>query len=203
MLTCKNVVVINDEKTTSYQLVDYNRLYLDFVPTDKVENFGKTNKGKSLTVLADGKEVAWEGTRPVSGVTSERTLQSVDAMIAAAIAQLVADYGKDKDYKDLPAEIQGKLLLLHAADYGRDLWVRAALQSANREVKALDPAKAIENTAKAMVAEWKSRGKVISLDDAKIRVLAMQLVEDAEAEGNELSMKEAIAQVKEQMSVAV
>ena len=198
MLTCKNVVVINDEKGSGYQAIDYNRLYLDFFSTDAVESFGKNNKSKPLE--QNGK--IWSGTRPAKAITSVIDVDGVNTMVENATAQLVADYGTDSDYKDLSDDIKGKLLLLHAADYGRDLWVRAKIQADNREVKAIDPAKALENSAKAMVAEWKSRGKVISVDDAKVRLLAQQLVEEAEDSGSDLSMKDAIAQVKEQMTAA-
>jgi hypothetical protein len=174
MLTCKNVAVINSEDGKSYTAVEYDRIYLDFSKNDKIEELKKVNKKQPVQV--DGKE--WIGSRPVENITSEK---DVTVLVQEAVNYLVSKYGDTPDFKAVSADNKGWLILLKAADYGNDLWVRAKIQTETRPKAAQDPAVALEKVLKSMVADALSRGKTLTMEQAKVRYDKLAALEAEEA----------------------
>jgi len=61
MLEGKNVVIIKGDKNTPAVVTEYNRVYLEYGPSDPLEDFTKTSDGKTLQV--DGTSVTDAGVK--------------------------------------------------------------------------------------------------------------------------------------------
>lgn len=140
MLTGKNLVLVKGQEPK-----EYDRVYLEFGPQDKVESYSKTQDGKD--VLIGGKK--WEGTRPASERTEHTNSEE---LVEAAVAYFSERYPTHKDDagKDVPNDPW--LILLEAASYGADLWVRNEIQGKIRPGKPKDKGKALDAMVKNLLA---------------------------------------------------
>ena len=168
MLLGKNVVIIKSEdKNTPSMVTEYDRVYLEFASTDPVEEYEKTSDKEPLKVNGQ----VWKGVRP----KDEKTSVSAKDLVGDALAYFQATYpvaptelsedALKKMYPgiDLTQEIiaderatiignHAWIMLLEAASYGNDLWVRGKIQSEIRPSKPLDINAGVEKMVKVMVA---------------------------------------------------
>lgn len=175
MLTCKNVVVINAENDKTGEkalIVPYDRVYLEYSAEDATEKLTKTNKGSAVKL--NGAE--WEGTKPKSDVTEHFDTK----MVSDAMTYLTEKWGKSADFAKIPEENRPYVILLTAASYASDLWLRATIQAENKPKAAEDPAVALEKLAKSLVAAAAAKGKVLSIEKARVKA-AVMLEDDEEA----------------------
>ncbi len=141
MTSGKNLVMVEGKPGR-----EYDRIYLTHGPTDETEIYGKTAKGKPV-LNEDGSE--WKGTRPKGDSKSE-----VSELVKDAMNHLISRYPlKDADKA---TEVQVKeypfRLLLEAADYGADLWMRNEIQADLAGSKPIDKAAGIKKLAKTLMA---------------------------------------------------
>lgn len=161
MLTGKNVVIVKGEKGTLPIMKDYDRVYLEFASTDKLEEYQKTTEGKDL-LNPDGS--IWKGLKPAEDKTASK---DVGALVTEA-----CNFLKDKYPGTAENPNDGWLLLLEAASYGQDLWERNAIQAGLRPSKPIDKNAAIAKMVKLL----KSLNPKMS--DAKALAVATAATED-------------------------
>lgn len=182
MLTCKSIVIINadnDPKGERAIVVPYNRVYLEFSALDEVEEFGRNNKGKAVQVFengVDGEKKDWKGTTP----KEKHTAHFDSALITEALNYLKDQWGDNPDFKDIPEDDKAHVILLTAASYGSDLWLRAKIQAGERPKAAQDPKVAKEKLAKALVASALANGKVLSMEKALAKAALLMESDDEE-----------------------
>jgi hypothetical protein len=189
VLTGKNAVIVKSKDKKSYKAYPYDRVYLEFGPSDKLTEVDTQTNGEP-TKLPDGS--VFKKTVPESAVSTT----SATDLLTAAVNICQDDAAGLSEYKDIADA--GYLLLLSFASTGRDLWVRSDSQKIYR--KDTDPAAAREKRSIQMVAEQKSLGRVITIEQANARQRKAAIADYVDFDG--LSVEEATAKVNAEWGIA-
>ena len=127
---------------------EYDRIYFDYLSTDAVESYSKTqktDKGRSDVQLAGKK---WEGIKPVEIKFSKRkfaTPEEKNAFVDNLLAEAM------NKFADIYRDEEPMISLLQAAGDGLDQWARNALVGKNRLGKPQSPDEAKANMFRDMM----------------------------------------------------
>ena len=173
--------------TKDAAFVDLGEGKFQYVPWDRPNfcfpsDFKTTKKIKSNL---KGK-ATFEGTKPDSNFranTNTREVYDKDFSLMPTLAQdalnyCATRYGQTDMFKAIPADSVGMYALLHFAGLGIALDLNAEAQTGVRVV-VVDPAVAEASAIKAIIANAKQRGKVLTQEQA-VKIRAAQLAAEAE-----------------------
>lgn len=160
MLTCKDIMLVKNQKNEVIAYKVYDRIYFDFGPNDPTEE---------KAVTANDKPVEVEG-KPFSKVVPKN---ATSVHPAAELAQAAIGYLQTQENaKPKPEDrVDPWLILLGEASTQYDLGVRSKLRQQATPGKPVDMDKATEAFAKKLVAA----GKYKTVEEAAAAVKALGL----------------------------
>ena len=165
--------------TKDAAFVDLGEGKFQYVPWDRPNfcfpvGFAVTKKVKSNL---KGK-ATFEGTKPDSELRYDKDVSLMPTLAQEALNYCASKYGQTDMFKDIPADSVGMYALLHFAGLGIALDLNAEAQTGVRVV-VVDPAVAEASALKAIIANAKQRGKVLTQEQA-VKIRAAQLAAEAE-----------------------
>lgn len=144
MLVGKNVV-----KNKGAEAIVYDRVYLDFGPSDETENYLRTSEKKTIQIAEpDGKLVDFQAVRPKEHVSKE----APEKLMQAANDYLQAKFPTYKDSEGKEQKQDPWLKMLELAGKGLDQEIRNSIQADNRPIAAKDPVKAKQDIIRNLLA---------------------------------------------------
>lgn len=179
MFIGKDLVIVGGETKGSYTSAEFPRVYFENAANDATENYTKTTEGKEARVGSqDESNPVFNGIRPKGFTTTNPATLVQDAVNACK-----ADAENWPEYAALTGEVKenvGWLVLLQRASIGKYFDDAKLARKAITAPAVQDPAVALAKSAKAMVAEYASRGKTITVEKALSIIERMRQIEEAE-----------------------